>query len=212
MASEEHLQAVKQLDHILGLLKNRRERYKLWWNAFIGIVVAIGVGVGITVVLGRAELTPLNEARLIFVFAFVLPLLILLFTVVFCELHWVDDVEEVVILRFYTNHIMKVSYNVIKVQLLNALGFVTMSLPADTGRKEFVRRQNPLLGCITLVYIIAGLLTLSEISTPGQFRFFGIPFLIPPLLVGIVRYIGYRMQLSWLWDIVTAEELLKLNV
>ena len=100
MSTSKQIPVDRQLEFILGLLNNRRDRYHLWWNALIGLVIAIGAGIGITMVSGEMKPTVLSQAILISLLMGFTPLVGLIFFSLFIELHWIDKIAEFVISQF----------------------------------------------------------------------------------------------------------------
>lgn len=207
MSSNEHLRVIRSLDHILGLLDNRRERFKLWWNALIGILVAIGAGIGVAVISERAELTALNEIRLIYILILILPLLALFFFSIFFEFHWIDDIEEAVVTQFYTNLMKEESSEHTHIQLLKALELTMVPVPADTLVRKLVKYQNVFLFSFIVGLIIGGLRAFP--ISVSELHFSWIQFLLLPALIGILRFISHLKMKSWLWEAVVPEEFLE---
>ncbi|MFQ5819345.1 MAG: hypothetical protein ACE5I5_05100 [Candidatus Heimdallarchaeota archaeon] len=72
MFSNDHHSIEKQIEYVLELLNSHRERYKLWWNALIGLIIAIGVGICITMISGETELTVLSKKNWYLLFVLLL--------------------------------------------------------------------------------------------------------------------------------------------
>lgn len=95
MSSEEQ----SPLNYILALLNYRRERYKLWWNALIGLIVALGAGLGIAMISEQNILADIT--RRLFILVAASPMLALSFLSIFFELHLIDDLSERIVFNFF---------------------------------------------------------------------------------------------------------------
>lgn len=196
---------MKQLDYILGLLNHRRERYKLWWNALTGLVIAFGVGVGISVVSGEIRLSSINQTRFLLILLMISTVFTLLFFIVFFEIHWVDEVEECIILQLYVDILSEISHKLIQVRLVNAIRFIRMEFPTDTWGKLFAKAQNKISSLFIVSFLLAGLAALMIISPSAHFRSSAIVLLIIPVILCILRIIGYQKKRSWLKEVFVKE-------
>jgi hypothetical protein len=106
MITNTEISVDRQLSYVLGLLQNRRERYKLWWNALIGVLAAIGAGSVVALVSGRVSWEAISSVFrnviVIFLISTILLLVLVLFMYVFLELHLLDDLAERIVFSFCT--------------------------------------------------------------------------------------------------------------
>lgn len=134
----------KQLSYVIGLLQNRRDRYRLWWNALTGAMVAIGVGIIVGIVSGKVAWGPVSsfllDIKVATVLTGILLVIVILFLFIFFELHLIDDIAERVVFQFWTTKEPFVEDNL--PLIVWALRFIEDPIPGKWKQWKNVERET----------------------------------------------------------------------
>lgn len=163
MPIESCLQFEQQIEHIRGILNNRRDRYKLWWNTLTGLTIAVGVGMGIRLISSQAILLePIKLTQYLFALGLIFFGLFYFFMYLFCALHLIDNLMEVVLSFFYSKD--GLFYGEEQVPFLAAMNLIIGPLPRWENWEQWHKRGFYVSGGFTFFELIV--FRLAELEPP----------------------------------------------